>query len=795
MAHETPGASACSNVSSPSSFTRQTLPAFAFVLLITFIHFRAPLLGKGVFYRVDLAGTYLPMFVENSRLRAGGEIPLWNSHGFLGYPTQAETEVSGVYPPGLIFDFVHDSGFALTLYIIFHFLLAAAGMMYLMRVVGVGILGQTCAAILYVFGGTFLDYVVTLTILTTLTWTPLILSLQLQSFQRGSFRYAVFAGIVLAIQASGANPTAGIHQLLLMCGVTLIEAQGPDRWSRLKFAIQSTACTLVVGLCLSAPQMFYFLEYVVFSERWTRVESKIQYPWSLPPTHLLQAIVPDLWLGWQNIVRVSPKFGMLSTINEYRLYFGIFSLSLILIGFCARYRFTWTFRIVFLGCTVLALGTYTGLWQIICYFPLFRNLHVPWRFLMLASMAAAGLAGVGLDQMVSQVSKVNKHRRIFSSCYFLLSAILLCFAIAVWTVQPRFEGITIGGVTLARCLLVASTFAAISAALWFWFRPLASNAILGKVVICVVSVDLLVCGSSVHSLAAPDYYSKLPPTVAALRKDPAQWRVFRLYKNVWNEVDSPEPALLPQNMAALFGIDAYNSNAAAPLREVAPYWHFQNGPPTLNLKELGLFNVKYFLVSNPTMIRILDQETEKEEVVSHEHIEEVNCRLFKNPYWQPRISIRTQYYVVPYFDAVRRLVNSHDFSLSDSVAVDAMPVFVPGKPIDHQLDSQQVQVVHYGGQRVILDAEVSQNSILVLSDFYYRGWQATSNGKELKILRANGLVRGLALGAGHHRIEFRYRPRSFYLGLYPMGAMIVVLFGYFIYPVVRRARGVDASST
>lgn len=795
MVDDTTGTSGELSAPSPNSYVKHTLAAFAFVMLVTLVHFREPLLGKGVFWRVDIAGTYLPLFVENSRIRATGEIPLWNSHGFLGYPTQAETEVSGVYPPGIIFDLVDDSGFALTLYIIFHFLVAAAGMMYLMRAIGVSVLGQTCAAIVFVFGGTFLDYVVTLTILTTLAWTPLILGLQFQSFQHRSFRYAAVAGIVLAIQASGANPTAGIHQVLLMCGVTLSEAQGPHRGSRLKFAIQSTFCTLVVGLCLSAPQMFYFVEYITHSERWAGVESKKQYPWSLPPTHLLQALVPDLWLGWHNVARITPTTGTLSMTNEHRFYFGIFPIALIVIGFFARYRFVFTFRMVFLVCVVLALGVYGGLWQLVCGLPLFRNLHVPWRFLVIASMGAAGLAGVGLDQLVNRVAISSERRQVLFYCYSLLSAILLCATIAVWTIQPSIEGIMIGEATLARCLLVATTFAAISAALWFWFARVASSAMFGKTVICIIAIDLLICGSSVHLLAAPDYYSKPPPTVVALRKDPALWRVFRLYKDARTEIDSPDPALIPQNMAALFGIDAYNSNAAAPLLEVARYWHFRNGPPTLTPKELGLFNVKYFLLNEPMMIRDQDQGADQLKISSHKSSDGTDCHLIKNPYWQPRVSLRPNYYIAPQFEAARGLINSNNFSVSNAVTVDEAPVFVPGKHVDRQLDSQQVRVIHYGDQRVVLEADVRQNSILVLSDFYYRGWRATSNGTEIKILRANGLVRGLALGAGRHHIEFTYRPKSFYLGFYPMGVMTIFLIVYFIYSAIRQRKDVAARSS
>jgi uncharacterized membrane protein YfhO len=48
--------------------------------------------------------------------------------------------------------------------------------------------------------------------------------------------------------------------------------------------------------------------------------------------------------------------------------------------------------------------------------------------------------------------------------------------------------------------------------------------------------------------------------------------------------------------------------------------------------------------------------------------------------------------------------------------------------------------------------------VLVLADNWYPGWQATLDGKPIDIVRADAAIRGVALPAGSHRIEMRYRP-------------------------------------
>lgn len=463
--------------------------------------------------------------------------------------------------------------------------------------------------------------------------------------------------------------------------------------------------------------------------------------------------------------------------NEYRIYFGILSISLIAIGCCAKTRFVPAIRVVFFLCILLALGIYGGLWSLVSRMPLLVNLHVPWRFLVLASMAGAALAGIGLDQVLHHVSRLKCKKKLLINCHLVLTIVLTCATLFVWYAQPPLDGLTaVDGNALARCLLIASVFAALSAVFWILFGSNVEPEMIGMFAIGIITIDLLVCGNSAHMFAPADYYSKVPSTVSYLRKDTQQWRVFRIFDSQ-EDIDNPVPGHFPQNMAALYDIDAYNANAASPLLDVAAIWHKRFWRPPLTLKELGLFNVKYFVLTEPAMMYVPGTK----DVAPHEYFPDLKCRLFVNPYWQPRISLRTRYTVIQGFENVRYFVNSDKFSLSESVTLDEDPQFVPGLSVDAQSRNPPVQLLHYGAHRVALNVETSQDAILVLSDYHHPGWHATINGNRAKILRANGIVRGLALGAGRHHVEFTYRPRSFYSGLYLMGAMSIFLVGYCVH--------------
>ena len=55
--------------------------------------------------------------------------------------------------------------------------------------------------------------------------------------------------------------------------------------------------------------------------------------------------------------------------------------------------------------------------------------------------------------------------------------------------------------------------------------------------------------------------------------------------------------------------------------------------------------------------------------------------------------------------------------------------------------------------------------LLVFSELFYPGWEARVDGRPVPLRRANVAFSALWLEAGEHRIERRYVPRIFHLGL------------------------------
>jgi hypothetical protein len=73
----------------------------------------------------------------------------------------------------------------------------------------------------------------------------------------------------------------------------------------------------------------------------------------------------------------------------------------------------------------------------------------------------------------------------------------------------------------------------------------------------------------------------------------------------------------------------------------------------------------------------------------------------------------------------------------------------------------QAKIVSYGRNAVTIDVTTDHSGVLVLHDIFYPGWEVSVDGERRPLLRANLLFRGVEVGAGHHRVDFKFDPLSF----------------------------------
>jgi hypothetical protein len=78
--------------------------------------------------------------------------------------------------------------------------------------------------------------------------------------------------------------------------------------------------------------------------------------------------------------------------------------------------------------------------------------------------------------------------------------------------------------------------------------------------------------------------------------------------------------------------------------------------------------------------------------------------------------------------------------------------------------------------------------LVVLSDLWYEGWEATLDGRPVEVLRVNHALRGVAAPAGSSTLEFHYRPSGFVTGCRLLLGALGVLLAWAALLGVRRLR-------
>jgi len=81
-----------------------------------------------------------------------------------------------------------------------------------------------------------------------------------------------------------------------------------------------------------------------------------------------------------------------------------------------------------------------------------------------------------------------------------------------------------------------------------------------------------------------------------------------------------------------------------------------------------------------------------------------------------------------------------------------------------EIEGSSVKVLEYKNRKIKLEAFMTGDGFLVLSDTFYPGWVAYVDGKETEILAANLNQRAIVLPQGLHSIVFSYQPKSVKIG-------------------------------
>ncbi|MCK5168693.1 MAG: YfhO family protein, partial [Bacteroidales bacterium] len=160
-----------------------------------------------------------------------------------------------------------------------------------------------------------------------------------------------------------------------------------------------------------------------------------------------------------------------------------------------------------------------------------------------------------------------------------------------------------------------------------------------------------------------------------------------------------------------------------------------------NMDVLNMLNTKYFIVPDN----------------NRQPIAQYNPEHLGNAWFVE------DFRIVPNADAEINAIS--EFTPSREAIIDArFEEFVAGK-IFTKDSLSFIKLESYKPNHLVYSANCNEEGLVVFSEIYYpKGWNAFIDGKPIDHFRANYVLRAMVVPEGNHTIEFKFEPRSYYLG-------------------------------
>lgn len=153
------------------------------------------------------------------------------------------------------------------------------------------------------------------------------------------------------------------------------------------------------------------------------------------------------------------------------------------------------------------------------------------------------------------------------------------------------------------------------------------------------------------------------------------------------------------------------------------------------------------------------------ELDCYERLTELDgVEVYRNTCALPRAHLLPHAMVFDSVDALFAHARSDAFDPARTALLEAPP---PG-PVPDAPAAQPgtATIIEHASTRVMVEADVSAYSVLVLSDAFFPGWKAQLNGHPVELFPVHSAFRGILVQPGRHTVEYVYDPWSFRIGLW-----------------------------
>lgn len=192
-----------------------------------------------------------------------------------------------------------------------------------------------------------------------------------------------------------------------------------------------------------------------------------------------------------------------------------------------------------------------------------------------------------------------------------------------------------------------------------------------------------------------------------------------------------------------------------------PYYNVEIPPLDPYSPYLDFLNIKYILSDTLGDLVASGDLNKKFQLI----LDTEKYRLYKNSHVLPRFFLVPKGEVYPSEKALEEALLTQNIDLSGNVLFLQKDIDISALQLNCQDNSTgDIAVISYTPNRIKLNVKATCNGFLSSSEVYYPGWQATLDGKSVKIYKSNTAFRSLFVPAGEHTVEYFFVPKSYYIG-------------------------------
>jgi hypothetical protein len=650
-----------------------------------------------------------------------GRFPLWDPHLWCGQPFLGQI-VGAAFPLNwpLFFVPLDANGKipmgALNWYFVLLHVLAALAAYALCRDLQCSRAASVLGGFVYSFDG-IIASTLWPEVFGSLLLAPLVMLYLFRALRREQpYPSAALCGMFL-----GASWLAGHHEIPIylsftVAGIWLFDLVRTHEDRRRAFAL--AAVTFLVAALTSGFQTIPGIEYAREAVRWVGLDHPVGWKDEIPyRIHDSHSLYPSSLL-----TMILPRVG-----GNPEAFLGVAVLALAVIAVCAAWRSRYV-RLV--TCIALlgvffAMGGYNLLHGLAySILPVFDKARIPSRMLALFDLGVAVLAATGLDALASGIATPT-FRAIRWTLIGFGTIVLATGLVLVQADKP---------ITNQAFYLAALCALAVAAVLSAHRSSRITTRALSIVLFLIVFVELgnhlpavLRERTAAEAAGVAGKLTGYRDIAEFLRRQTAPTRIHLEGENFnfgdWEGID----------MLGGFG-------AGATANLVAIEW------PSARIQ--NLLAVHYTVTQAPP-------RPDQELVFRGRG----GASVYKNRDAFPRARIVHRVEQAASVEKVRQRIADPAFDLATAAVVVA-----PAPPVESCTGAEFATIKKRTANSVIVDSEFGCRGMLVLADTWYPGWVATVDGRPATIYEAYGALRGVVASAGTHRIEFRYRPATAWIG-------------------------------